>query len=182
MLGIETLLPEDRKLESTIVDCAELVEQELRDIKRNSLFGDIIDWTIVDADAETFTANLSQVIGFENPDEGESMTRGMLFARQVLNMIYGVGTRVRMPEYFLSGEEVEVTRANIHNDTQEYLIKRPKLDDFIRWHMGEIDKSKAYPDKVEEVCALIFMSGEVWLAEEHMRRGIERLTNPDFMS
>lgn len=183
MTGIESVLPHDETLEGAIAEPVlnDLVHDELAERQANSLFRDVIDWTIVSGMDLSLSDALASMIGYQSEQEKESLVRGMLFARQVISMVYGNSQGVRFPDYcqFQPGMVAE-QRKRITEDTQLYLGARPNLDAFVKTYMPDIDEGRTFPHSAETASALVFMSGEALRAEKYMEQCLDDMNPNDF--
>lgn len=177
MAGIESILPVEQKLSSSLEEFALPIADELRETSDASLFGDIIDWSIVDARSEMLLGQLVEVMGYNDDQEKEEMLRGMFFARQILGCVYGTQLRhYKFPDDVADPDGPSDLREPIRQYAQAYLGEHPVVDDFIKSNMPRlVTNSAGYPHSIENAAAFIFLCGEAGLADSYIKDQIDNL-------
>lgn len=185
MIGVESILPPEETVESTVTEFAPMLHDYLDDVKARSPLGDVIDWSLASSTLATVYA-LADCMGPGSPEEKDSLTRGMYFARQVLAEIYcgeaGV-LHLQTPGYFYdSSLQTGQIPDRIAQDAQEFLGGRPQVDALVGYYMPELDVHGRFAAHVEKASGFIFRLGETAVAERYLAERLEACTVQDFLS
>jgi hypothetical protein len=176
MISPEKVLPTDELLDVALDEFREPIADELHDLVVDSVFGEIIDWTLVGDSQVGLADRLGALLGVDSEPERQSVTRAALFARQTLMMIYG-GDKVVLPlgEYCGDSDTYDF-RERVEADTAKYLADNEHVAEFITQQMQQLDQGRGYGVSAAKIMALIFMMAEYSRAEQYLTASFESVS------